>query len=99
MTVKTDHHDDLLAQRQCPLLAQDLHQFVENDLDDMLPPGLAGRRLLGERPALHLLGYLQDHLHVDVGLQERPLYVLGHLLDQLVVHVAGVGDLLQDVTQ
>jgi hypothetical protein len=97
LTIKADHQDDLFGQGKRALLSQDLDQLVEDDLDDMLPAGLAGGWLLGERPSLHLLGELQDQLDIDVRLQERPLNVLGDLLDELLVHVAGVSDLLEDV--
>ena len=95
LAVQADHHDHMFVQAHVPPLAEDIDQLLVDDPYDVLSGAHPCWWSLLKGPPLQLLGDLEDQANVDVRLEQGPLDVPDHLLDDLLVDIGGVCDLLE----
>ena len=71
--MEADHHDPERPRRRDGVrpLAEEAHELVVDDLDDLLAGGDALQHLLAGALGLDALGELPGDLEVDVGGEER----------------------------
>ena len=76
--------------------AEQLHQLVVDDLDDLLPRGERLEDVLADGLGADALDKRLDDLEVDVGLEERHAHLAERLLDILLRQPAVTPEPVED---
>ena len=97
-SLKSGHQDNRRRRAEPQLggiAAQDLDQFIVNDLDYLLRRRERRHYFLANRFCLDLVNELLDHFEVDVRLQQRHADFLKRLLDVFLAQLALAAQVLE----